>query len=102
MPCGNAAQKTDSGSQLKNRQKTCVKVPKKKIAFVNVTKDKRQKLTNQKLNYNNTSKRQIACVIPVKRQMASLILSEESTDNSLPASLFFKNTKDSSLCSTYE
>ena len=78
------------------------KVPKKKIAFVSVTKDKRQKLTNQKLNYNNTSKRQIACVIPVKRQMASLILSEESTDNSIPASLFFKNTKDSSLCSTYE
>ena len=72
------------------RQKTCVKVPRRQIAFVNVTKDRKYKLTRQKRNNNNAAKRQTACVIAVKRQMTSSILAEESTDNSLPVSLLLK------------
>ena len=103
MSCANAIKKQIVEVNGKKRQKTCVKVPRRQIAFVNVTKDRKYKLTHQKRNNNNNAaKRQTACVIAAKRQMASSILEEESTDNSLPVSLLFKKKKHSCLCSTFE
>ena len=117
MSCANLIKKQigeDSGGK---RQKIYLKVPRKQIAFVNMTKDKKCKLTRQKLNNDTAAKRQTACVITakilyrfpyiiflnaVKKQMASSILEEESTDNSLPVSLLLKNMKLSSLCNTHE
>ena len=102
MSCANAIKRQIVEVNGKKRQKACVKVPRRQLAFANVTKDRKYKLTLQKRNNNNAAKRQTACVIAAKRQMASSILEEESTDNSLPVSILFKNKKHSSLCSTYE
>ena len=101
MSCANVIKKQIVEVNGKKRQKTCVKVPRRQIAFVNVTKDRKYELTHQKRSNNNAAKTQTACVIAVKRQLASSILKVESTGNSLPVSLLFKKKKHSSLCSTY-
>ena len=81
--------------------------------------DRKYKLARKKLNNNTAAKTQASCVIAakilyrflqhyiisliaVKRQMTPYILEEESTDNSLPVSLLFRNKKPSSLCTTNE
>ena len=89
MFCSNSIKRQIVEVNGKKRQKACVKVPRRQIAFVNVTKDRKYKLTHQRDNNNNAAKRQTACFISGKRQMTSSILEEESTDNSLPVSLLF-------------